>query len=135
MSTRSKRKPLLSRVPADFVRAVLKGHSSLGLAFAAVIYLVCLTGAIAVFAHEFQRWELARTPRVESLSPHAVQRAMEQAYSAPAADAVDRGRMTYDDVIMKTGISFGLLVVAAMAAWNVLNCSAISRSGRKNILM
>ncbi len=44
------RKPLLSRVPADFVRAVLKGHSSLGLAFAALIYLVCLTGSFAVFA-------------------------------------------------------------------------------------
>lgn len=50
-------------------------------------------------------------------APTFDQRAMEQAYSAPAADAVDRGRMTYDDVIMKTGISFGLLVVAAMAAW------------------
>ena len=50
-------------------------------------------------------------------APTFDQRAMEQAYSAPAADAVDRGRMTYDDVIMKTGISFGLLVVAAMVAW------------------
>lgn len=70
------RKPLLSRVPADFVRAVLKGHSGLGLAFAAAIYLVCLSGTVAVFAHEFQRWELAGTPRLETLSPEAAQTAL-----------------------------------------------------------
>lgn len=78
----AKRKPLLSRVPADFVRAVLKGHSSLGLAFAAAIYLVCLTGSIAVFAHEFQRWELAGRPRLDSLSPEAAQRGLEAALAA-----------------------------------------------------
>ena len=73
------RKPLLARVPADFVRAVLKGHSGLGLAFAAAIYLVCLTGTVAVFAHEFQRWELAGQPRLEALSPDAAQKALEGA--------------------------------------------------------
>ncbi|WEK45975.1 MAG: PepSY-associated TM helix domain-containing protein [Candidatus Andeanibacterium colombiense] len=73
------RKPLLSRVPADFVRAVLKGHSGLGLAFAAAIYLVCLTGSIAVFAQEFQRWEHADAPRLTSASPEAVQAALENA--------------------------------------------------------
>jgi uncharacterized iron-regulated membrane protein len=74
--TATQRKSILSRVPADFVRAVLKGHSGLGLAFAAAIYLVCLTGSIAVFAHEFQRWELAGKPRLETLSPQAVQTAL-----------------------------------------------------------
>lgn len=88
-----KRKPLLSRVPADFVRAVLKGHSSLGLAFAAAIYLVCLTGSIAVFAHEFQRWELAGTPRLESLSPEAAQRGLEGAI-ARAGGGVEHGYIT-----------------------------------------
>jgi uncharacterized iron-regulated membrane protein len=73
------RKPLLSRVPAEFVRAVLKGHSGLGLAFAAAIYLVCLSGSIAVFAQEFQRWERADAPRLESASPQAVQAALEGA--------------------------------------------------------
>lgn len=70
---------LLSRVPADFVRAVLKGHSGLGLAFAAAIYLVCLTGTVAVFAHEFQRWELSDAPRLETFSPDAAQHALEGA--------------------------------------------------------
>ncbi|WP_239807313.1 PepSY-associated TM helix domain-containing protein [Croceicoccus hydrothermalis] len=60
---------------SDLVRAVLKGHSGLGLAFAAILYLVCLTGAIAVFATEFQRWENPDAPRMDSLSGKAAQTA------------------------------------------------------------
>lgn len=67
------------RIPADFVRAVLKGHSLLGLAFAAAIYLVCLTGTVAVFAHEFQRWENPALAPVNEVSPEAVQRALTEA--------------------------------------------------------
>lgn len=59
----------------DLVRAVLKGHSGLGLAFAALLYLVCLTGTIAVFAHEFQRWENPDAERMETISADAVQAA------------------------------------------------------------
>lgn len=72
-----RRAPLLSRVPAAFVRSVLKGHSSLGLAFAAAIYLVCLTGTLAVFMREFQRWENPHAPRVAAVSPQAAQAALE----------------------------------------------------------
>jgi uncharacterized iron-regulated membrane protein len=74
-----KRGDLMSRIPAGFVRAVLRGHSSLGLAFAALIYLVCLSGSIAVFAHEFQRWESAAAPQVTDVTPDAVQTAFEGA--------------------------------------------------------
>lgn len=70
---------LMSRIPAGFVRAVLRGHSSLGLAFAALIYLICLSGSIAVFAQEFKRWESASAPQVTSASPDAVQTAFEGA--------------------------------------------------------
>jgi uncharacterized iron-regulated membrane protein len=59
----------------DLVRAVLKGHSALGLAFAALLYLVCLTGTIAVFANEFQRWENPGVERMETMSADAVQTA------------------------------------------------------------
>jgi len=59
----------------DFVRAVLKGHSGLGLAFAAVIYIVCLTGTLAVFVNEFQRWENPGAPKLEQVSAETVQRA------------------------------------------------------------
>ncbi len=41
------------------------------------------------------------------------------AYERPAADAVDMGRMTYDDVIVKTSVSLALLIASAAAAWFV----------------
>lgn len=44
---------------------------------------------------------------------------MEDAYRAPAADAIDRGRMTYDDVIMKSGLSLAALFLGAIAAWTL----------------
>lgn len=77
-----KKQDLMARIPAGFVRAVLRGHSSLGLAFAALIYLVCLSGSIAVFAHEFQRWESAAGPQVSAVSPDAVQTAFAGAIAA-----------------------------------------------------
>ena len=51
-------------LPPDFVRAMLAGHSALGLAFAALIYVVCISGAIAVFLFELQRWEQPNAPLV-----------------------------------------------------------------------
>jgi len=68
----------------DLVRAVLKGHSGLGLAFAALLYLVCLTGAIAVFANEFYRWENPDAERMESISADAVQTAYREAMARTA---------------------------------------------------
>jgi uncharacterized YccA/Bax inhibitor family protein len=43
--------------------------------------------------------------------------AMEQMYSAPSATSVDTDRMTYDDVIMKTGGLLALLIAVAAATW------------------
>ena len=70
----------------DFVRAVLKGHSGLGLAFAAAIYLVCLTGTLAVFLNEFELWENADAPRVEQVSAEAAQRAYVAALERAGSD-------------------------------------------------
>lgn len=74
MSNPGKRKGTAFPSP-DLVRAVLKGHSALGLAFAAVLYLVCLSGAVSVFAYEFQRWENPNVPRSTAMSADAVQAA------------------------------------------------------------
>ena len=49
--------------------------------------------------------------------------AYEAAMNAPSADAVDRGRMTYDDVIIKTGITFGVIVVGAVLGWMTFTIS------------
>lgn len=42
---------------------------------------------------------------------------LEQAYAMPAATTYETGRMTYDDVIMKTGLVLGTIVLAAAASW------------------
>ncbi|ODA67547.1 hypothetical protein A7A08_01581 [Methyloligella halotolerans] len=66
----------------DFVRAMLAGHSALGLAFAALIYIVCLSGTLAVFVMEFQRWEQPDAPLVlEVPSEGALQKAAASAFA------------------------------------------------------
>lgn len=67
------------------VRAVLSGHGLLGLAFAAIIYLVCLTGTIAIFAPDLARWEQPGLPVVAGLDDRVLNRAVEEARrQAPA---------------------------------------------------
>jgi uncharacterized iron-regulated membrane protein len=70
-SVRPTGKPIWPRVPAGFVRAMLAGHSALGLAFAALIYLVCFSGSIAVFTQEYGRWEQPAGPILSRASPQA----------------------------------------------------------------
>jgi uncharacterized iron-regulated membrane protein len=60
----------------EIVRAVLSGHSILGIAFAAVIYIVCLSGTLSVFMRDFQRWEQPNAPVVHELSDTAIARAV-----------------------------------------------------------
>ena len=79
-------KPIWPKVPAEFVRAMLAGHSALGLAFAALIYLVCFSGSIAVFTQEYTRWEQPAGPVLQHTTPQAVDRAFRQALAInPAA--------------------------------------------------
>src|SRR5262245_4005568 len=47
---------------------MLAGHSALGLAFAWLIYVVCLSATVAVFANEFKRWEQPDGPTVRGSS-------------------------------------------------------------------
>lgn len=67
------------------VRAVLSGHGILGLAFAAVIYLVCLSGTLAVFVHDLERWEQPAAPAITHIDDAAMTRALDTArQKAPA---------------------------------------------------
>lgn len=71
------------------VRAVLSGHGVLGLAFAAVIYLVCLTGTLAVFVHDLERWEQPDAPRIAAIAAPALDRALASAQRvAPTGTAL-----------------------------------------------
>ena len=88
MQARSQPRPRKRQVlPPDFVRAMLAGHSALGLAFAWLIYVVCLSGTAAVFANEFRRWEQPDGPTVHgSVSPESVATALAGAYAQALAD-------------------------------------------------
>ncbi len=82
-------KPIWPKIPPGFVRAVLAGHSSLGLAFAALIYLVCFSGSIAVFANEFRRWEAPAAPQLTAITPAAAETALREAVAkVPKAEHV-----------------------------------------------
>ncbi|AOH82659.1 hypothetical protein AWL63_00325 [Sphingomonas panacis] len=63
------RKSLFSN---SWISAILAGHSALGLAFSAAIYLICLTGSVVVFVQELQRWEQPAAPRVLAVAPGAI---------------------------------------------------------------
>lgn len=57
-----------------FVSAILSGHSVLGLAVSVLIYVVCLSGTIAVFAQELKRWEQPAGPVVREVKSGALDR-------------------------------------------------------------
>ncbi|WP_043500577.1 Bax inhibitor-1/YccA family membrane protein [Georgenia sp. SUBG003] len=54
---------------------------------------------------------------------------LERAYQRPAAAPADTGRMTYDDVIVKTGLVLGVIVVAAAFNWLVMGASPLLTFG------
>ncbi|GLK45657.1 MULTISPECIES: PepSY-associated TM helix domain-containing protein [Novosphingobium] len=74
-------------ISPETVRSVLSSHSVLGLAFAAIIYLVCLTGTIAVFAPDLQRIEVPGTPVAMHLSEAAAARALTEAVRQTPSDS------------------------------------------------
>lgn len=42
---------------------------------------------------------------------------LDSMYGAPSATSVDTGRLTYDDVVVKTGLTFAVLLVGAGVGW------------------
>ncbi|HHW82745.1 MAG TPA: Bax inhibitor-1/YccA family protein [Actinomycetales bacterium] len=43
--------------------------------------------------------------------------ALEHAYNQPSASAPEMGRMTVDDVVVKTGMTLGVVVIASVVSW------------------
>ena len=54
----------------------MAAHSGLGLAAGALMYLVCLTGTLVVFAEEFERWETAAVAERLEYEPVQLERAV-----------------------------------------------------------
>lgn len=71
---------------AEIVRAVLSGHSILGIAFAAAIYLVCLSGTLSVFMRDFQGWEQPDAPWLDAVADRSVARAVASMGARAGAD-------------------------------------------------
>lgn len=56
-----------------------------------------------------------QTPQQSGMTPEQLQ----YMYDRPAASTVDTDRMSYEDTIVKTLLAFGVLVVGAVAGWNL----------------
>ncbi len=55
----------------------------------------------------------------ETARPTASVQELDELYGRPSATPTDTGRMSYNDTIMKTLISFGILLVGALVGWMV----------------
>jgi len=72
----TKSRTIWPKMSAAFVAQNLTGHKILGLAAAAVLYLICLSGTATVFYNDIERWETANLPEAGSFNAEAVARAM-----------------------------------------------------------
>jgi uncharacterized iron-regulated membrane protein len=74
-------------VSPGVVRAVLDGHSVLGLAFGALLYLVCVSGTLAVFADLIEAWEQPTASAIRTIEPDRVDGALAQALAEAGGSA------------------------------------------------
>lgn len=63
-------------VNRGLVQRGLSAHAAIGLLASALLYLVCLTGGLSVFAEEWQRAEQPDAPEMTRIAPEAVQAAV-----------------------------------------------------------
>lgn len=85
-------RPLWPKADAAFVRDQLIGHKILGLAMAAVMYLICLSGTAAVFYREFERWENPARPEMSQVAPAAVAKVAADIRAVSRADPPQAGK-------------------------------------------
>jgi len=64
--------------PLGYVRKSLSAHGLLGLVLGALIYQICLTGTLSVFAGELRQIERSAAPAVEAVTPEGYARAVEE---------------------------------------------------------
>lgn len=72
----------------QLVRSMLSGHSVLGLAAAVLMYVLCVSGTVAVLYEELERWEQPTARESLDYTPEAVTRAARAALDAanPSVD-------------------------------------------------
>jgi uncharacterized iron-regulated membrane protein len=67
-----------------FVQRTLNGHAAIGLLSGVFMYLLVLSGTLAVFDDELHRWEQPRSVETKVLAPGAVQTALTESFAAAA---------------------------------------------------
>ena len=70
---------------------MLAGHSALGLAFAALMYVLCISGTLLVLTDEMVRWDNPDTPLMVSATPETLAKAVD----AGIAVAAEHGTNDY----------------------------------------
>ncbi|QNE07320.1 PepSY-associated TM helix domain-containing protein [Croceicoccus marinus] len=121
---------MTSPIEPTTVKRALSAHAAIGLVAGALLYLVSLTGTIAVFYAELQRIEQPDAPEMTAIAPEAVQNgvmAMLQrgAESAPTThlyvhlpvDDLPRATVTTDTEAMHLDAR-GTLVMPEEIAWS-----------------
>ncbi|WP_417621511.1 PepSY-associated TM helix domain-containing protein [Parasphingorhabdus sp.] len=71
-------------IEPETVKKSLSAHAAIGLIAGALLYIVSLTGTVAVFYQELQRVEQPYAPEMRSISPEAVQRGVEAVLASEA---------------------------------------------------
>jgi uncharacterized iron-regulated membrane protein len=67
------------KLGSALVARAVKGHMVMGLAISALLYIICLSGTVAVFEDELEWWEQPDAPAVATVAPAAAQAASEAA--------------------------------------------------------
>ena len=62
----------------ELVKRSLSAHSVIGLVVGVLMYLICLTGALAALAETFDRWEQPDVAEFSQVAPAAIDTAMKQ---------------------------------------------------------
>lgn len=73
-------------LPPKLVKKQLAGHSWTGLMTGALMYLVCLTGALCVFYPELQRWEQADVRESLEYDPALLEESLNSVVAGSGAD-------------------------------------------------
>tara|TARA_R110000824_G_scaffold3156_4_gene14727 strand:- start:4657 stop:5967 length:1311 start_codon:yes stop_codon:yes gene_type:complete len=72
------------KIEPGTVKKSLSAHAAIGLIAGALLYIVSLTGTVAVFYQELQRVEQPNAPEMAMMAPDAVQRAVEAVLASEA---------------------------------------------------
>lgn len=70
-------KPIWPRASSIRVDRSLAAHTVMGLVISAILYIICVSGTLAVFEDELGWWERPSAPAVETVTPEAAQTAAE----------------------------------------------------------